>query len=127
MSLAVVGTTSLLKCSSGLTPSPLIVTPSRTVMAEGMLMGNITDMVPLLNIEVFGTCKSPTNPAVYAAAAAGDPAPPCTPTILMPWMSPAVTVLVQGVPVLDKSSCLTCTLGGFITVVETGNPTVMVP
>lgn len=127
MSLAVVGTTSLLKCAAGSMPTPLLVTPDRAVIAEGMMMGNITDMVPLINIEPFGTCSSPTNPAVEAAAAAGDPAPPCTPAITTPWISAAVTVLVKGSPALDASSCLVCDLGGIITVLEPGNITVMVP
>ena len=54
MTLAVVGETSLIQCSFGLTLSPLIVLPDRTVMAEGMLMGNISDFIPLANIEPLG-------------------------------------------------------------------------
>lgn len=127
MSLAVVSATSLIKCSMGSLPTPFIVTPSRNVMAEGMLMGNITDMVPLMNIEPFGTCKSVTNPAVAAAALAGDPAPLCTPSIILPWHPGAATVLVEGIPALDPSASLNCMLGGIIHVIEPGNITVMVP
>ena len=43
MSFAVVGETSLIECCFGTAPTPLTVLPDRTVMAEGMLMGNITD------------------------------------------------------------------------------------
>jgi hypothetical protein len=117
MSLAVVGETSLIKCTAGAMPTPLMVLPDRTVIAEFMLMGNITDMIPVVNIVPFGTCT--------ILAAVGDPA--CTPIPVTPWISPAVTVLVQGMPALDKSSVLQCLVGGTITVVEPGNVTVMVP
>ena len=129
MSLAVVGATSLLKCSFGTVPTPLMVV-GRTVMAEGMLMGNITDMVPLVNIEPFGMCLSLLNPEVAAATAAamGVLVPmPCVPVTVTPWVSEAVTVLVEGRPALDQTSILMCTWAGVIEVVEPGNFTVMVP
>src|SRR5438552_16139261 len=110
MSLAVVGEASLLQCSFGTAPTPLIVLPDRTVMAEGMLMGNITDMKPLVNIEPFGECISLANPAVLAASlAAGTLAPvPCIPVTTSPWTTAAMNVLVQGQPALDQTSILMC-------------------
>lgn len=117
MSLAVVGGTALIKCSEGSVFTPLVVLPSRTVVAEFMLMGNITDIIPLVNIIPFGSC------AILAAV--GDPA--CTPMPVTPWISEAISVLVQGMPALDKSSVLQCLVGGTITVVEPGNFSVMVP
>jgi len=124
MSLAVVGEASLIKCSFGTIPTPLIVLPGRTVVAEMMLMGNITDMAPLANIETFGLCSSPLNPEVDAAA--GAPMP-CVPVPITPWVSSALTVLVQGSPAIDKTAFLMCTWAGVITIEEPGNVTVMVP
>ncbi len=130
MSLAVVGETSLLQCSFGLTPTPLTVLPDRTVVAESMLMGNISDMISLVNIMPFGECISLTNPEVAAATAAagGTLTPmPCIPVTVSPWVSEAVTVLVQGQPALDQTSILMCTWAGVIHIDEPGNFTVMVP
>lgn len=124
MSFAVVGLTSVIRCSFGMIPTPFIVTPERTVMAELMLMGNITDVAPLKNIIPFGLCTSPLNPAVIAAM--GTPMP-CVPVPVTPWLSLALPVLVQGAPALDKSSILICSWAGVITVMEPGNFTVMVP
>lgn len=129
MSLAVVGTTSEIKCSFGTVPTPLVVV-GRTVMAEGMLMGNITDIVPLVNIEPFGLCTSLLNPEVEAATAAagGVLVPmPCVPVTVSPWISEAITVLVEGRPAIDQTAILMCTWAGIITIVEPGNFTVMVP
>lgn len=130
MSLAVVGGTSALECSFGLTPCPLVVMPDRTVMAESMLMGNIADMVPLDNIPTFGMCSSITNPAVAAAttAALGVLTPvPCLPATATPWISEALTVIVQGFPALDQTATLLCTWLGVIAIDQPGNTTVMVP
>jgi hypothetical protein len=130
MSLAVVGATSSIQCSFGLVPTPLIVLPDRTVTAEGMLMGNISDMLPLANIEPFGDCVSLANPEVLAAtiAALGVLTPmPCIPVTVEPWVSEALTVLVQGMPAIDETAILMCTWLGVIHINEPGNFTVMVP
>jgi len=130
MSLAVVGVTSLIQCSFGLAPSPLIVLPDRTVMAEGMLMGNILDFIPLANIEPFGECISLANPVVAAATAlaAGVLQPqPCIPATVTPWVSEALNVLVMGAPAIDQTAILLCTWAGVIHVLEPGQVTVMVP
>lgn len=124
MSCAVVGGLSLIKCSFGTIPTPFVVFPDRTVRAEMMVMGNITDMIPLVNIEPFGMCSAPLNPAVIAAA--GAPVP-CIPAPLTPWISEAVTVLVEGSPAIDQSAFLLCSWAGVITIEEPGNITVMVP
>lgn len=129
MSLAVVGATSLIKCSFGTVPTPLVVV-GRTVMAEMMLMGNIMDCVPLVNIEPFGLCTSLANPEVAAATAAalGVLVPmPCIPVTTSPWISEALTVHIQGFPAIDQTAILMCDWLGVITIVEPGNFTVMVP
>jgi len=130
MTFAVVGVTSLIQCSFGLAPTPLIVLPDRTVLAEGMLMGNISDMIPFANIEPFGECISLANPAVLAAtiAAAGILTPmPCIPVTVTPWISEALNVLVGGMPALDQTAILMCTWAGVIHVDEPGNFQVNVP
>lgn len=130
MTLAVVGEVSLIQCSFGLAPTPLIVLPDRTVLAEAMLMGNISDMVPFANIESFGECISLANPQVAAATAAafGVLVPmPCEPATVDPWTSEALSVLVSVMPALDQTAILMCTWAGVIMVEEPGNFTVMVP
>lgn len=130
MSLAVVGETSLLQCSFGLSPSPLVVLPDRTIVAESMLMGNISDMIPFANIEPFGLCISLANPQVAAATAAafGVLVPmPCEPITIDPWVSEAVNVLVETMPAIDQTALLMCLWAGVITIEEPGNFTVMVP
>jgi hypothetical protein len=124
MSLALVGLTGVIKCSFGNLPTPFVVTPERTVHAELMLMGNITDIVPFKNIEPFGLCSSPLNPAVEAA---GGAPMPCVPVTVTPWISGAITVLVQGAPAIDKPAILMCSWAGVIRIIEPGNFTVMVP
>ena len=130
MSLAVVGEASLIQCIFGLTPSPLIVLPDRTVMAEGLLMGNISDFIPLANIEPFGECISLANPVVATATAlaGGVLQPqPCIPVTVAPWVSEALTVMVMGFPAIDQTAILMCTWAGVIHIDEPGNLTVMVP
>jgi hypothetical protein len=130
MTLAVVGGTSLIQCSFGVAPTPLIVLPCRTVTAQAMLMGNITDMIPLANILPFGLCISLVNPQVLAAtiAAFGVLIPmPCIPITVSPWTTAALTVHVQGLPALDQTSITMCTWAGVIHIVQPGNFTVMVP
>jgi hypothetical protein len=130
MSLAVVGETSLLQCSFGLSPSPLVVLPDRTIVAESMLMGNISDMIPFANIEPFGLCISLANPQVAAATAAafGVLVPmPCEPITIDPWVSEAVNVLVETMPAIDQTALLMCLWAGVITIEEPGSFTVMVP
>jgi hypothetical protein len=131
MTLAVVGVASLLRCEMSFgAPTPLIVLPDRTITAEFMLMGNIMDFVPLLNIEPFGECISLLNPEVLAAtiAAFGVLQPqPCIPVTTTPWISEALDVLVEGFPAIDQTAILMCDWAGPINVIEPGNLTVMVP
>ena len=99
-------------CTFGMTPCPLVVLPTRTVMLSGRPKANITDFVPLTNIASFGMCSAPTNPAVIAATSAAmgvfTPAP-CVPAISTPWIPGAPTILVQGSPAMtnmDRNFCM---------------------
>jgi hypothetical protein len=130
MSLAVVGETSLIRCDFGLVPTPLTVLPDRTVTAEMMLMGNISDFMPLANVMDFVECISLTNPEVLIAtiAALGVLTPmPCIPITVEPWLSEALDVTVGGPPALDETAMVLCIWTGPVMVLEPGNFTVMVP
>ncbi len=130
MSFAVVGGKSLIQCSFGTLPTPLVVLPDRTVVAELMLVGNITDMIPMANIEPFGLCWSPTNPEVIIATAMamGVLTPmPCEPITVAPWVSEALTVHVGGMPAIDSTAILMCIWEGIIHIDEPGQFQVMVP
>ena len=124
MSLAVVGETSLIQCIFGVSPTPLTVLPDRTVMAEGMLMGNITDFIPLANIMTFDECISLANPEVLAATIAADGVltpMPCIPVTIDPWISEALDVIVTEGPALDQTATVMCLWAGVIHVDEAGN------
>jgi len=130
MSLAVVGELSAIQCLFGAMPTPLIVLPDRTITAEFMLMGNISDMIPFANIETFGECVSLTNPEVIIATAAamGVLTPmPCVPIVTDPWVSEAMTVLVEIMPAIDTTAVVMCIWAGAIHIDEPGNATVEVP
>ena len=111
---------SLLKCSQGIAPTPLVVLVP-TVMGQGPQAANIMDCVPMANIPTFGMCMSPANPMVIAATAAalGVLTPmPCIP-VTTPWMPGSPTVLVRNFPALDASSKCMCTYAGEITITTT--------
>ena len=111
---------SLLKCSQGIAPTPLVVLVP-TVMGQGPQAANIMDCVPMANIPTFGMCQSPANPMVIAATAAalGVLTPmPCIP-VTTPWTPGSPTVLVRNFPALDASSKCMCAYAGEITITTT--------
>ena len=111
---------SLLKCSQGIAPTPLVVLVP-TVMGQGPQAANIMDCVPMSNILTFGMCQSPANPMVIAATAAalGVLTPmPCIP-VTTPWTPGSPTVLVRNFPALDASSKCMCAYAGEITITTT--------
>ena len=111
---------SLLKCSQGIAPTPLVVLVP-TVMAQAPPAANIMDCVPMSNILTFGMCQSPANPMVIAATAAalGVLTPmPCIP-VTTPWTPGSPTILVRNFPALDASSKCICAYGGEITITTT--------
>ena len=68
-----------IKCSMGTLPSVLTVTATPPHVAAApvpaVMLGAITDFVPVANIKSFGMCSAPTNPAVIAAQGSA----PCVP------------------------------------------------
>ncbi|QRK05074.1 DUF4280 domain-containing protein [Archangium violaceum] len=120
----------MMRCSFGMTPSPLVVPPVKRVLVGGSPAANIQDHAPVANIPPFGMCMSPLNPTVIAAttAALGVPTPmPCIPVTPAPWVVGAPTVVVGGAPALDDQSRLMCTWGGIIQIIQPGQLTVEVP
>lgn len=118
---------SMLQCSMGMAPVPLIVLPVNRVLAGGQPMANIMDNKPFVNIAPFGMCNSPANPAVIAARAAafGAPVPgPCVPATAAPWAPGMPTVLVGGAPGLNSTSKCMCAWTGVIQVTTTPAMTV---
>ena len=110
-------------CSFGLTPCPLVVLPSRTVLLSGRPKANIMDFAPITNIASFAMCSAPLNPEVIAAtaAAAGVPTPaPCIPAIVSPWIPGYPQVLVQGMPALTSDSRTMCMWLGQISFTNDG-------
>lgn len=111
-----------LQCSFGGAPSTFVVTPEKRVFRRTPV-GTIMDNIPLKNIQPFGLCASPANPAVVTATAAafGVPTPaPCVPMTIAPWVPGSVTILTGGEPTLNTTCKLTCSWGGCISVINPG-------
>lgn len=116
-----------LSCSFGMAPASLSVLPVNRLLLSNLPAANIMDHVPMVNITPFGMCQSPANPMVAAATAAalGVLTPmPCIPATAAPWMPGSPTVLIDNMPALTQSSCLMCSWGGVIRIVQPGQMTV---
>lgn len=106
----------LLKCSFGNAPVPIMVLPDKKV--NSMLPVAVkSDHIPLLNILPFGMCSNPANPMVIAATAAamGVLTPmPCIPCTTQDWSGACEKVKIKGKPALHMGSELKCLYGGSI-------------
>lgn len=106
----------LLRCSYGNAPTPIMVLPDKKV--NSMLPVAVkTDHVPFLNILPFGMCSNPANPTVAAATAAalGVLTPmPCIPCTVQDWTGACARVKIQGKEILNMDSRLQCLYGGSI-------------
>jgi hypothetical protein len=120
----------VLKCSFGMAPSTMLVTPKNRTNSSYMPAANIMDHIPMANIMPFGMCSAPTNPAVIAATSAAmgvfTPAP-CIPVTSAPWVTGSPTVMCNGAPALNSTSMLMCNWLGVISVVSPGEVTENVP
>ena len=105
--------TSLLKCSCGTVPSPLLVQLVNGVTLTKLPAANALDHVPFLNIVPFGMCTSTMNPMVKAAS--GSPMP-CIPVTLFPWNETATKVKIRGIPSVTEKSELKCLWNGSISI-----------
>ena len=121
----------MLKCSMGMAPSTMVVTPENMVLTSNQPAATIMDNIPMKNIMPFGMCQSMANPQVAAATAAAMGAltpQPCIPmTAVGPWTPGAPAVLIKNIPALDKSSMLMCMWAGTITVQNPGQQTHLIP
>jgi uncharacterized membrane protein len=82
-----------------------------------------SDSLPWVNIQSFGMCQSPINPAVAAATAAAQGVftpQPCTPMPTGGWEITSTKVQVLNTPVLTAVSLCHCSFGGIIAVVDPG-------
>lgn len=117
----------MLKCSFGNLPTPIMVLPDKKV--KSMLPVAVkSDHIPLLNILPFGMCSNPANPMVTAATAAalGVLTPmPCIPCTLQDWTGSCPKVKVKGKEVINMDSRLQCLYGGNIKVAVPVQPTVL--
>jgi len=119
-----------LKCTFGLAPGSIVVTPENLVNANKQPAATIMDNIPMKNIMPFGMCQSLANPQVAAAttAASGVLTPqPCIPVTTAPWVPGSPTVMIKNKPALNNSSQCLCTWAGVITVSLAGQFTVNVP
>ena len=115
--------TARLACSMGVAPSALQVPPANRVRCSGQPAANILDSKPLVNIQPFGACMSPANPAVAAATAAavGVLTPmPCVPVTPGPWAPGSPTVRLGAAPLLDSTSTCACAWAGLIRITDAG-------
>ncbi len=118
----------LLQCSFGSAPGSMIVPPKEPVMADAPA-ATIMDNIPATNIPPFGSCNTPSNPAVAAAtsAALGVLTPqPCVPATAAPWVPGATAVIIGTFPALNDSSTCICSYGGVIKVNFAGQTAVEV-
>lgn len=118
-----------LQCTFGSAPGSLIALPDKKLNISVMPSATIMDHKPVVNIPVFATCSSPTNPAVIAATAAklGVFTPvPCVPICPAPWAPGDPTIMISNVPALNNLSKLVCANGGVIQIVSPGQTKTMV-
>lgn len=115
----------MLKCSFGSAPGSLLVLPDKMALVNGKPAATIMDNKPIANIPCFGTCVSPSNPALAAARAVNPAAVvPCTGAFPGPWAPGNPTVLLKNQPILTDSSKLMCVFAGVISIQFAGQATV---
>lgn len=113
----------LVLCDMGKIPTPLVVIPEGIPVLSGAPAATIMNFAPFVNIETFGVCSSPLNPACDNPTGEG----PCVPSIVAPWAPGCPTVLVNGVPALTADSLCECAFGGVVAIIEPGASNVMLP
>jgi hypothetical protein len=120
----------VLACSMSPAPGTLLVPPVNMENSTQQPAATIMDFVPMKNIQPFGMCMSPSNPAVIAATAAalGVFTPmPCMPATTGPWTPGSPTVLLKQQVALNNTSTCACMWAGVITVTQPGQMTHDIP
>ena len=120
----------MLQCSFGMTPSNLVVLPTKTANFGNMPPANIMDFVPMVNILPFGMCRSIANPAVASAtsAALGVLTPmPCIPNTTAPWAPGSPMVQIANMPALNDASTCMCLWAGVISITSPGQTAADIP
>jgi len=113
----------MLQCSFGMAPSSLMVIDPMRPKIQNMLMANIMDNKPMVNILPFGMCQSMSNPTVASAtsAAMGVLTPmPCIPVIAAPWAPGGKAMIANSPALLNNCKCM-CNWGGNISINNPGN------
>lgn len=101
----------LVKCSFGATPGPLMGNPENGLILTPIVSAENT--TPFVNIPSFGMCASLANPAVAAATAAafGVLTPqPCVPNPTGTWVPDPTSPNT-----LSQTTMCPCAFGGMIT------------
>jgi hypothetical protein len=104
-----------------MSPGTLSVLPTNLTTGEAQPVATVMDFAPMVNIGVFGMCRSVANPQVAAAtaAASGVLTPqPCAPVTTAPWSPGAPAVTVQGLKALTEDSQCQCAWAGAIEIVS---------
>ncbi|HUN42437.1 MAG TPA: DUF4280 domain-containing protein [Acetobacteraceae bacterium] len=117
-------------CTFGAAPACLTVLPINRAETSDQPEATVQDYVPMLNINPFGMCMSPSNPQVAAATAAamGVLTPqPCMPATTSPWTPGSPTVQINNKTALDNVSICNCMWGGVISITDPGEQTVQIP
>lgn len=120
----------VLACSMGAAPGALVVLPANMENSTQQPAATIMDFIPMTNIQPFGMCLSPSNPAVIAAtsAALGVFTPmPCIPATASPWAPGSPTVLLKQLVALNNTSTCNCMWAGVVSVAQPGQGTHDIP
>ena len=115
----------MMKCSFGLAPSALIVTPENKTLVMTPA-ATIMDNIPMKNIPPFGMCSSMSNPQVAAATAAAQGVltpQPCIPVLPAPWAPGSTKVILNSKPALTDTSKCNCAWAGVIEFTTPGQAT----
>jgi len=114
---AVNSDTSTIKCSYGSDPPVPFIVENPSYMVGATPGGTIGDAIPFTNIPTFGQCMCMDNPENEDYEETGVYAP-CVPMTVM-WIADVPTIMVGGLPILDKATKCMCDWGGeigFVTV-----------
>lgn len=99
----------LLQCSAGASTS--LFHAERNVKINAESIGIVTDTAIGSNINAFGACKMQMGK-------------PCIPMITGLWSSDSSNIKINGQNPLNISSCLSCSIGGTISVCKTNQNSV---